>query len=225
MPTVAFFDVDGTLTTTNLWKAYMAYFQVHGLRRWTHRAFMAVHLPQYFLHKLGLMQEEPFRRRWAAHLAWYVRGLTLEEAEPIWTWAVETYLKPYWRQESVARLQEHLERGDTVVLVSAAPLPLIRRVARHLGTPHAVATAFEVRKGRYTGRAVPPVCIGREKPRRAFAYLREQGIPFDPKQAWAYADAISDLALLEAVGHPVVVAPQPPMEALARERGWEIYGN
>ncbi len=222
MPTVAFFDVDGTLTTTNLWKAYMAYFQRHGHRQWTHRLFMAVHLPQYFLYKRGLLKEETFRGRWAAHLAWYVRGYTLEEAEPIWEWAVATYLRSHWRAASVARLREHLNRGDTVVLVSAAPLPLIQRVARHLGTPHAVATPLEVKDGRYTGRAVPPVCIGRHKPERAFAYLRKQGIPVNPKDAWAYADAISDLPLLEAVGHPVAVTPTPELAALARERGWEI---
>ncbi len=219
---VAFFDVDGTLTATRLWKAYMAYFQQHRTRRWTHAMFMAWHMPLYFLHRRGLLSETRFRRQWAAHLAWYVQGWTVDQAQDIWDWAVETYLKPYWRPATLKRLREHLQRGDTVVLVSAAPEPLIRRVGAFLGTPHVVATRLEVMHDRYTGRILPPVCIGPEKPRLARAYLEQQGIAFKPEEAWAYADAISDLQLLESVGHPVAAYPEPELATIARERGWEI---
>ena len=80
---VAFFDVDGTLTATRLWKAYMAYFQQHRTRRWTHAMFMAWHMPLYFLHRRGLLSETRFRRQWAAHLAWYVQGWTVDQAQDI----------------------------------------------------------------------------------------------------------------------------------------------
>lgn len=219
---VAFFDVDGTLTTVHLWQAYMAYFRRHGLRQWTHRAFWAWHMLQYPFYRLGWLSETRFRRSWAAHLAWYVRDMPLDHAEAIWDWVVEVYLPPYWRAETRRRLEEHLAQGHQVVLVSAAPLPLIQRVARHLGVPHAVATAFEHRKGRYTGRVVPPVCIGPEKPRLAFRYLQERGIPFHPQEAWAYADALSDLELLTSVGHPVVVGEDPQLRHLAQTRSWEV---
>ncbi len=222
MAAVAFFDVDGTLTRVHLWKAIMAYFKTHRLRSWTHRAFWAWHMLQYPFYKLGWLSETAFRRQWAAHLAWYVRGFTQEQAQEVWDWVVGVFLPPHWRSETRQRLEEHLARGDVVVLVSAAPLPLIRHIARHLGTEHAVATAFETRDGRYTGRVVPPVCIGPEKPRMAFRYLQEQGIPFHPQDAWAYADALSDLELLAAVGHPVVVGQDPALRRIARERGWEV---
>lgn len=222
MPTVAFFDVDGTLTKVHVWRAFMAYFKAHRQRLWVHRGYWLWHMAQYPFFKMGWISETAFRRQWAGHLAWYVRGMTVEESQAIWDWVVKVYLPPHWRESSVARLKAHLDQGDTVVLVSAAPEPLIRRVARHLGTPHAVATRLEVREGRYTGRVVPPVCIGPAKPQRASAYLKEQGISVAPEEAWAYADAISDLELLTSVGHPVAVAPEPDLKALAEERGWEI---
>ncbi len=222
MTTVAFFDVDGTLTKVHVWQAFMAYFKTHGRRLWVHRFYWLWHMAQYPFFKMGWMSETAFRRKWAGHLAWYVRGMSVDEAQAIWEWVVKEYLPPHWRASSVARLQAHLQKGDVVVLVSAAPEPLIQRVAHHLGTPHAVATRLEVRDGRYTGRAVPPVCIGPAKPQRAFEYLQAQGIVVAPEASWAYADAISDLELLTSVGHPVAVAPEPDLASLARERGWEI---
>ena len=40
--------------------------------------------------------------------------------------------------------------------------------------------------------------------------------------AWFYTDSIHDLAVLEAVGHPVAVNPDPRLERVARRRGWPV---
>ncbi|NPA31216.1 MAG: HAD-IB family hydrolase [Chloroflexi bacterium] len=218
---LALFDVDGTLTTEHTWKALMVGFAHHGLKRATHRGFLAVHYPLYMLHKLGLVSQERFRRVWAGDLAWYFRGLTPAALAPVLHTAVD-YLAQHWRAAGVARLQQHLDQGDPVVLVSAAPEPLLRAVGQALGVAHVVGTRPEMRQGRYTGRTVPPVCIGRHKAARARAYAEAQGWPVDWSTAYAYADAISDLDLLEMVGHPVAVAPDPALAAIARERGWEV---
>ena len=218
---VALFDVDGTLTTAHTWKALMVGFARHGLKRGTHRAFLAVHYPIYMLHKLGLVPQETFRRRWAGDLAWYFRGLTPADLQPVLDAAV-AFLERHWRAIGVARLRAHQAQGDPVVLVSAAPEPLLRRVGQVLGTPHVVGTRMALHAGRYTGRAVPPVCIGRHKAARARAYAQEQGWQVDWGAAYAYADAISDLDLLSLVGHPVAVAPDPKLAAVARRRGWEV---
>jgi phosphoserine phosphatase len=37
-----------------------------------------------------------------------------------------------------------------------------------------------------------------------------------------YSDSISDLPLLERVGHPVAVNPDPRLRRLAKKRGWPI---
>ena len=41
-------------------------------------------------------------------------------------------------------------------------------------------------------------------------------------QTVAYADATSDLAMLEAAGYPVAVNPEPKLATIARRRGWPI---
>ena len=80
----AFFDVDGTLTTTRVWSGIMKYFQEHRIRRATHIAFLAYHYPLYFIYRSGLITEADFRAPWAAHLGWYFRGYDIDEAETIW---------------------------------------------------------------------------------------------------------------------------------------------
>ncbi len=43
----------------------------------------------------------------------------------------------------------------------------------------------------------------------------------DLSASYAYSDSVSDLPMLEAVGHPVAVNPDGALGRIARERGWE----
>ncbi len=123
----------------------------------------------------------------------------------------------------MARLQAHLAHGDTVALVSAAPLPPVAAIARHLGVPHAIGTRFATNAaGRYTGRVIPPPALDAHKWRLAQDYFAARGAPLDPAEGYAYADSITDLALLEAVAHPIAAFPDPALETVAHQRGWEI---
>lgn len=88
-----------------------------------------------------------------------------------------------------------------------------------------VGTDIEFRNGRFTGRVIPPVCMGVEKERLARKWLHAHGIAIDFAASYAYADSISDLALLQMVGHPVAVHPDPQLATLAREKGWKRIGQ
>jgi HAD superfamily hydrolase (TIGR01490 family) len=219
----AFFDVDGTLTDTRVWEGLMAYFKVHGLRRWTHRAFWAYHIPHYLLLKARLISQGTFRRPWAAHLAWYLRGYTPQEAEKVWDWVVEEFLSRHWRQDTRRLLDDHRAADDLVMLVSAGPQPLLNRIAREVGAGHVIATEFALRHGRYTGHSLEPVCIDENKAALAKAYLAREGIEVDFRGSHAYADAISDLHLLEMVGNPVVVYADEELKGIAEKRGWRVF--
>ena len=219
----AFFDVDGTLTDTRVWEGLMMYFKAHGLRRWTHRAFWAYHMPYYLLLKARLISQGAFRKPWAAHLAWYVRGYTPQEAEAIWDWVVKEFLSNHWRMDARRLLDDHRKGGDPVMLVSAGPQPLLERIAREVGASHVVATEFELREGRYTGHSLEPVCIDENKAALAKAYLDRREIEVDFLASYAYADAISDLHLLDMVGNPVAVYPDEELGRVAKERGWKVF--
>lgn len=219
----AFFDVDGTLTDDRVWRGIMDYFAVHNLRRWTHRWFLAIHYPQYLLRTARLMPEGKFRANWSSHLAWYVRGYSVEEGEQVWAWVVDHFLSQHWRKDTLALLQQHQNAGDVVVLVSSGPEPLLTHIAASLGVQHYVGTRFELQEGRYTGRHTGEVCIDERKASMAQRYLRDQGFQLDLAESSAYADSVADLPLLKMVGRPVATYPSPALLAEATRLQWQVF--
>jgi HAD superfamily hydrolase (TIGR01490 family) len=224
MQKAAFFDVDGTLTYNNVWRHFMAYFHGKKIKRATHFLFSLIHYPLYYLRRLGLVTESSFRSIWADHLAWYLRGYTIDQVDMIWQWVVDDMTENHvWRDDIVSILRNHLDAGNIVVLVSSGPELLIQKIGKILGTPHSVGTSMEVRQGRFTGRSLQPICIGQFKASLANEYLQKHNFEIDFTDSFSYADSITDLGLLEMVGKPVVVYPDEELKSVAIERRWSIF--
>jgi phosphoserine phosphatase len=74
--------------------------------------------------------------------------------------------------------------------------------------------------GRFTGGIVGEPCYGAGKRIWGERIAAEHGAPM--RDCTFYTDSFSDLALLEAVGHPVAVNPDVRLRRRAHERGWPI---
>lgn len=218
----AFFDVDGTLTSARTWKGFLEYYRQNGLKRATHYAYLGFHYPLYFMRRLGLISEGKFRAPWAANMAWYVRGDAVEEADKAWIFTID-YLERYWRDDTIAILNQHKQNGDLAVLVSSGPLPLLQKTGEKLGADHVIGTALEIENGRYTGRSIKPTCIDTYKESKTKAYLLSAGYDIDYANSYSYADSIADLHMLEMVGNPVAVYSDENLKTLAKERSWGVY--
>jgi HAD superfamily hydrolase (TIGR01490 family) len=114
--------------------------------------------------------------------------------------------------------RRHTAAGDLVVLLSGSFPACVDPVARSVGADVVLCTRPEVRDGRHTGRVGVPM-IGAAKAQAARRLAARRGA--DLAHAHAYGDHVSDLALLELVGHPVVVGADPVLARLARRRGWQ----
>lgn len=115
-------------------------------------------------------------------------------------------------------LEQHTERGDRVILLSAGPQELVEAVAATLGMPTALGTVAEVVDGRYTGRLSGPFCHGEGKLNR----LRTLLGPVELRRTTAYGDAASDLPVLRAVARPVAVNPDRGLATAATANRWPI---
>ena len=220
--TVAFFDVGGTLIKTYVWKPIMEYFKENRKRRLTHFAFWGYHIPLYLFHKAGLISQDRFRGVWGAHLSWYFRGYSIEEANEIWDWTVGNYLADDWRLDTLQALRKHKQNGDLVTIVSAGPLPLIARIAEEVGADYVVATPHEVKDNVFTGRVTGEVYIGPNKPKYARAKMQELGLDINYSASYAYGDSPGDQGLFELVGNPVAVHPDDILRPIAEKEGWKI---
>jgi HAD superfamily hydrolase (TIGR01490 family) len=135
------------------------------------------------------------------------------------------YIEPLRREHVIARLREHQSQGHVVVLVSSGLAPLLEAIGKTLGVERVVGTQVEWRDGRLTGRTLPPLVIGEHKAGVTRERLREWELDIDLAASFAYADSISDLPLLELVGHPTAVNPDEQLAAVARERGWSVLND
>jgi HAD superfamily hydrolase (TIGR01490 family) len=119
-----------------------------------------------------------------------------------------------------ALAQLHLDAGQRVWLVTAAPAELASLIARRLGLTGALGTVAESTDGVYTGRLVGEPLHGPAKAEAILALAEREGL--DLSRCSAYSDSVNDLPMLSLVGHPVAVNPDASLRKEARERGWEV---
>ena len=218
----AFFDVDGTLTTERVWRGMLEYFQQRKLRTWTRRFFWAYHMPFYLLYKAGLVSQSTFRKPWAAHLPWFIRGYSVEQAQDVWDWVAQVYLEPFWRQDALDLIKKHKAAGDLVVLVSAGLTPLEDAIADRVGADLAVGTQPEIKNGCYTGGLASQVCLDEQKAELAKQELKAHNLDVDLAASTAYADSGTDIYMLEMVGNPIAFHPDEELLPIAQKRRWKV---
>jgi len=124
------------------------------------------------------------------------------------------------RPESKKLLLMHHDAGRETWIVSASPQKIVEPLAQALGMDGAIGTRGTVVEGHYTDQLDGPFVYGEGKAVAIRALAEERG--YDLEKSYAYSDSISDLPMLETVGHPVAVNPDGELERIAYERGWPI---
>lgn len=213
MAIAALFDVDGTLIARNSAPLYMRHLRRTGQAR---RRDVARTL--YFLlrYKFGLLDIE---RALLVSLAWIKgRGEEAVRADcDIWyASTVRQYIVP----AMAATVEAHRRAGHVLAVVTSATRYLAGPLAADLGIPHQLVTQLVVEGGRFTGEAVRPVCYGEGKIHWAERFAAREGV--DLGRSYFYTDSITDLPLLERVGAPRVVNPDPLLRRTALRRGWPV---
>jgi HAD superfamily hydrolase (TIGR01490 family) len=115
---------------------------------------------------------------------------------------------------------EHQDAGRRVYICTAAAHELAEVLALVLGFDGGIGARSEVRDGVYTGRPHGPFTYREGKAQAMRELAAAEGL--DLSESWAYSDSESDLPMLRAVGHPVVVNPDATLARIAREEGWEV---
>lgn len=216
MSAVAFFDVDRTLIPDNSGVLWARFERRHGRirRRQLVKATVLGALYHFDLVDIDKAYTEA--------LAHY-RGMPEAELRA-WTHR--------WFDEEVAgrilpgaqaAIAMHRAAGHPVVLLTNGSIYAAERGAHHWQADDWLANTFTLDgDGRLVGAFDPPLCYGAGKVTRARAWLREHHPDVSLEDCWFYSDALSDLPMLEAVGRPVVVRPDPRLRRVATARDWPI---
>ncbi len=209
----AFFDMDKTLIAENSGSLYLRHRYERGE---VGGAEIARGLLAYLRYKVGLLDLRSFTQELSAELAGRDEAELLAEARGF----VETRVVPALYPEALERVAWHAEQGHLLAIVSGATRFVVEPLANHIGIPSALYTRLEVEEGRLTGRVIDPICFEKGKIFWIRRFIEERGI--DLARSWFYTDSITDLPLLDLVGHPVVVNPDPILYRKARSRRWPV---
>jgi HAD superfamily hydrolase (TIGR01490 family) len=121
---------------------------------------------------------------------------------------------------TLAQARAHLDAGQRVWLVSAAPVELATIIAKRLGLTGALGTVSEIENGVYTGRLVGRPLHGAAKAEAVRALAEREGLEL--ARCAAYSDSANDIPMLSLVGDPCAVNPDKKLRRHARDLGWRV---
>lgn len=213
MPAAAFFDLDGTLLTVNSARLWLRRERRRGRVSAWQLARALVMLGSY---RVGILDMEAALRAGLRP----IRGVSEEQirAETRAWW--EEDVRPFIAPGARSVLDRHRAAGDLLVLLTSSSRYAAEMARAEFGLEHTLFQVYEVRDGCLTGEPVLPVCYGPGKVAVAERWAREHDV--DLASSSFYSDSSTDLPMLERVGHPFVVGPDPRLRRVARSRGWPI---
>ncbi|WP_328467714.1 HAD family hydrolase [Streptomyces sp. NBC_00448] len=149
-----------------------------------------------------------------------VKGHRVEELMSIGEEIYDEYMAGKIWPGTRALAQAHLDAGQRVWLVTAAPVETATIIARRLGLTGALGTVAESVDGVYTGRLVGEPLHGPAKAEAVRALATAEDL--DLSRCAAYSDSTNDIPMLSLVGHPYAVNPDSALRKHARAEGWRL---
>ncbi len=213
----AFFDVDNTLM-----QGASIFHLARGLHRrkfFTTREIASAAWKQAYFRIVGVEDPDHVAQTRASALS-FIRGHTVQELEELGEEIFDEAMAPRIWPGTRALAQMHLDEGQRVWLVTAAPIEIAQIIARRLGLTGALGTVAEHQDGVYTGRLVGEMLHGPAKGEAVRALAEREGL--DLEACSAYSDSYNDLTMLSMVGDPCAVNPDARLRAYARHQGWRI---
>jgi HAD superfamily hydrolase (TIGR01490 family) len=211
----AFFDLDKTVIAKSSTLAFSRPFFRGGLIN--RRAVLKSAYAQFVFASSGADADQVERMR--AHLTSLCEGWDVRQVRSIVEETLHDIVDPLVYAEAAELIAEHKEQGQDVVVISASGEEIVTPIANMIGATDSVGTRMVAVDGRYTGE-IDFYCYGQNKATAIKQLAAERGYDLDACRA--YSDSITDLPMLEAVGHPTVVNPDRALRAIAVERGWPV---
>jgi HAD superfamily hydrolase (TIGR01490 family) len=213
----AFFDVDNTIM-----QGASIFHLARGLHKrhfFTTREILGAAWKQAYFRFAGVEDPEHVAEARTSALN-FIKGHPVAELESLSEEIFEEAMAHRIWPGTRALAQLHLDQGQRVWLVTAAPIEIASIIARRLGLTGALGTVSEQVDGVYTGRLVGDMLHGPAKAEAVRALAEREGL--DLAACSAYSDSFNDLPMLTLVGDPCVINPDSRLRDHARANGWRV---
>jgi HAD superfamily hydrolase (TIGR01490 family) len=213
--TAAFFDLDKTVIAKSSTLAFSKPFFAQGLLN--RRSVLKSSYAQFVFLMSGADHDQMDRMR--SYVTSMCTGWDVEQVKSVVAETLDEIVTPLVFAEAANLIADHKLCGRDVVIVSASGEEVVAPIARALGATHAMATRMVVEDGKYTGE-ISFYCYGEGKAQAVRELAAREGYALE--HCYAYSDSVTDLPMLELVGHPAVVNPDRSLRRDALSRGWPV---
>ncbi len=212
----SYFDVDGTLVSTNLIHPTLYY-------------MLNQQTPLHSLRKLGgallrapamALAELRDRRTFNELLYASYEGMSQDRLLELARDTYEAVIKPNIFRGTYDIIRRSRALGHDVVLVSGALDIVLEHFAKEVGATHIIGNRLEVHNLYATGKILRPVVAGPTKARLIADHAEAHG--HNLTDCFGYSDSFSDVPMLSVVGQPVAVNPDTRLRYLAQAYQWPI---
>ena len=212
-PSIAFFDLDRTLISIN------------SASKWIRREVRLGHLSRWqasragvsiLMYHAGFSRIENTLRGAVLLLKGESQANVLQRTEDFWLDDVIHTIRPGARKA----IETHRAKGDRIALLTSSTFMLCQHVAQELPVDDILCNRLIVENGLFTGFAEEPICFGRGKVHYAQQLAKQQNVALN--QCFFYTDSFSDLPVMNVVGHPIAVHPDPRLTRHAKRENWPI---
>ncbi len=212
----AFFDIDGTLISTNVVHAYGYYATNEGSVAGIAGRTLATLAQIPLFAGINFVDRKVFNEYFYRQY----EGLTEDRLLTLADDLFDDVIKGAIYKKAQDLLDEARRAGCKVVLVTGALDFTMRPLARHFGVDDLIANRMQFVGGRATGKVIPPIIEGANKANVIREYCEKHSLSL--MKSFAYSDSASDYAMLTVVGRPTAVNPDLRLRALARSYNWPI---
>lgn len=213
--TAAFFDLDKTVIAKSSTLAFSRSFYQGGLIN--RRAVLRTAYAQ-FVYLVGGADHDQMEgmRKYLSDLC---RGWNVQQVREIVAETLHDLIDPIIYDEAASLIEEHHAAGRDVVIVSASGSEVVEPIGEMLGADHVVATRMVAVDGCYNGE-IDHYVYGPAKAAAIAELARSEG--YDLEQSFAYSDSVTDVPMLQSVGHPYAVNPDRALRREAVAREWPV---